>query len=154
MGAPRWDLEELQALSGHLVIVFLAKAVRELVEETKRECQTRCVRSSQTLKKNRKERGKPLEDFRQFFRTFDFDLAEGPSWGTVEEIVLARHAVIHPESGKDYERARASHQYLGTDGEVRLTATGLKQTLEQLRDFSAWLRKEVKARRNPNRVLS
>ena len=153
-----YDLEELQMLSGQLVIVFLAFGIRELLEETKRECQIRCMRSTQTLKRNKKQRGKPLEDLRQSLGTFGIDLARSPSWGTVEEIVLARHAVIHPESMKDCQRLRPNSRYFGT-GEVRLTATGLNQTLAELSAFSTWLRKEVKARRedraapNPARSL-
>jgi hypothetical protein len=137
----KYDLEECQKIRAEFVLVFLAMAVRELLEETKLELQRKSAALPKAAENTRrkKKRGDWLKRFAGSFSELGIDLMSGPGWDCVEEVVMARDAVVHPESEKKYRESRRKPLYLNGEG-VRLTRRNLELTFAKLRKFAAWLR--------------
>jgi hypothetical protein len=146
------DIEECERLRAQFVLIHIEIAVRKLFAEAgfelRREARNLPVPADRKARHIKKNRGDWLKKVRlQFAREFNIDLASGPEWAVVEQVVMARHAVIHPESAKDHTK-KSQPNARGVNGdEFTLTPHGVISTLERLGTFRAWLQEQVKARR-------
>lgn len=139
------DLEECQMLRSQFVMVFLAAAVRELLDEM--ECEIKRAHNDSFRDSNRacelgrskKDRSDLLGRFCRTFQDFKINLECGPEWESIKGIVNARDTIMHPERQK---RPR----YSDGQGIIRLTTQKDFDTLlDKLHQFCKWLRGEVRA---------
>lgn len=146
------DLDACQVFRAQFVLVFLATALRELLTDAKAEPERKAAPPTAAQEpwtgKPNKSRGTnwTRKDFQPFFSKFHIDIAKYSGWENVEEVVIARDAVLHPESMRNYRKSRVATAYVNGD-EICLSARELNSTIKRLEDFCEWLRAEVEARR-------
>jgi hypothetical protein len=143
-----YDLEECERLRAEFVVVFLAEAVRRLLSEVRFELGetggslvSRAGRKRSAKRRN-KRRGDWLEPFREFFSGFNIHLDQGPGWAAVQEVAMARDAVVH-RSILDREGAPPF-----------LAPKEFADAIGRLWDFCTWLRAEVRAAVKRDRMQS
>jgi len=144
------DIEECERLSAQFVLIHLELALRGLLAEARFELKGD-VRNRPALadrsRRQKRNQGDWIEKIRtQFAREFNIDFVSSSEWALVKQVVITRHAIIHPEGARDDKKSQPKAQ--GPDGgEFTLTREGLILTIDRLHKFRDWLQEQVKARR-------
>lgn len=136
------DLEECERFRWEFAIVFLAKAVRELMHEVKSELELPSAKQLHRKGKLRKGRNDAFsEQCSTALRECGVDVTSRREWARIKDLVSARDTIMHPKKWPTSQSSNSQRRIDPSGG-------GLDTPLDDLRHFCEWLRAEVKAHRS------